>query len=428
MKPEARVVRRRHVIYVPGYDPRGLAEYFRLFRTEYARFLTLYGLQGKMSRPQHPDDRFAATWTINTETRDWNVETTYEFLRWEDIIRRDFARPKWWKILRALRVLVISFTSGAFARFARASWRFAVFVAYPFIVLLALALTSLLAGMAATSIARPLFSEPMAAVAIGAAAGVAALAALLRWTERYTYMLYLFDDSISTYQFGNGERPDWEERFDIFAGYLVEAAKAAAVDEIVVVGHSSGSFVAVEVVARALARDPGLGRHGAAVSLLTVGANLPIVGFNPKAEKFRERLRRLAVEPDVRWVEYQSRKDVMNFHPFDPIAGHGIDAGAARQNPTVVSVTFRDIILPESYPLFRWRFFRVHFQFVMANERPAAYDFYMTVCGPFPLALRAAQPADVLAAVAGDATQADAAWQRLRGMTKARVEPEQRTH
>ena len=75
----------------------------------------------------------------------------------------------------------------------------------------------------------------------------------------------------------------------------------------------------------------------------------------------------------------------MNFYPFDPIAGHGIDVGASRRNPTIVPVRFREIIKPEHYNLFRWKFFRVHFQFVMANERPHAYDFFMIVCGPIPL-------------------------------------------
>ena len=74
----------------------------------------------------------------------------------------------------------------------------------------------------------------------------------------------------------------------------------------------------------------------------------------------------------------------MNFYPFDPIAGHGIDVGASRRNPTIVPVRFREIIKPEHYNLFRWKFFRVHFQFVMANERPHAYDFFMIVCGPIP--------------------------------------------
>ena len=37
----------------------------------------------------------------------------------------------------------------------------------------------------------------------------------------------------------------------------------------------------------------------------TVGANTPIVGFNPNAHRFRERLRTLAGEPSVDWVDYQ---------------------------------------------------------------------------------------------------------------------------
>jgi hypothetical protein len=423
---ETALVRRRHVIYVPGYDPRGLAEYFRLFRSQFAHFRKLYGLQGEISRPRTPDGRFTATWDIKTEGAGWSVETTYEFLRWEDIVRRDFTRPTWWKILGALRVLGAMFTTGAYFRFARANWRFAIFLLYPFVALLGLVLLAALAGMAAAHIASAAITVPAVAAVIGVAAGAVSLMALPRWTERYTYMLYLFDDHVSTRQFGNGERPDWDERFEIFAGYLVEAAKAAAVDEIVVVGHSSGSFIAVDIVARALARDPDLGRHGVEVSLLTVGANLPIVGFNPKAGWFRERLRRLATEPDLRWIEYQSRKDAMNFYPFDPIAGHGIDVGTKRRNPVVVQVVFRHIILPESYPRFQWRFFRVHFQFVMANERAAAYDFFMIACGPFPLALRAARPDDVLAAVAGDEATASGAWERL-GMVKAAVEPGAKT-
>ena len=93
----------------------------------------------------------------------------------------------------------------------------------------------------------------------------------------------------------------------------------------------------------------------------------------------------LAIEPSIDWIDCQSRKDVMNFFQFDPIAGHGIDVGATRRNPTIVLVRFREIIKPEHYNLFRWKFFRVHFQFVMANERPHAYDFFMIVCGPVPL-------------------------------------------
>ena len=49
-------IRRRHVIYVQGYDPRGLAQYYRLFRTELRKATALYGLQAKVGRPQSVDD------------------------------------------------------------------------------------------------------------------------------------------------------------------------------------------------------------------------------------------------------------------------------------------------------------------------------------------------------------------------------------
>ena len=179
---------------------------------------------------------------------------------------------------------------------------------------------------------------------------------------------------------------------------MVDAVKKSDADEVVIVGHSSGSFLAVDVLDRALAHDPELGRHGPKVALLTVGANLPIVGFHPQAQWFRDRLRRLAVAPYIAWVDYQSRHDVMNFWPFDPIAGHGIGLGAERRNPRVVAISFRDLWKAGDFSRRRWRFFQAHFQFLLANERlGAAYDYYLICCGPFDLVTRATHPDEVVA-------------------------------
>ena len=35
-------VQHRHIIYIQGYDPRGLAQYYRMFRTELRKFGRLY--------------------------------------------------------------------------------------------------------------------------------------------------------------------------------------------------------------------------------------------------------------------------------------------------------------------------------------------------------------------------------------------------
>jgi hypothetical protein len=129
---------------------------------------------------------------------------------------------------------------------------------------------------------------------------------------------------------------------------------------------------------------------------------LPIIGFHPEANWFRNRLRRLAVAPDIDWVDYQSRHDIMNFWPFDPIAGHGIVLeDDERRNPHVVAISFRDLWKPGNFGLRRRRFLKTHFQFLLANERlGAAYDYYLICCGPLDLLTRAMKPQEAIAAMA----------------------------
>jgi pimeloyl-ACP methyl ester carboxylesterase len=391
-------VKRRLVIYVQGYDPRGLAEYYRMFRREYRRTCELYGLSGEIGRAENDPDRFITTWNAETKGVGWQTATRYMFLRWEDIIRQDFARPAWWKIVNMYRAYFHSLFNGVVLRFVTAHWRFGLFTLYPFVVMTAWACLGALAGLMVTKLLLALGAPVVSAGLVGVVTDLGSFASILWLTERKTYLLYLCDDCASTYQFVNRRRPDWEERMEIFAGYLVDAVRQSDADEVVIVGHSSGSFLAAEVLDRALTRDPELGRHGPKVALLTVGGNLPIVGFHPQAQWFRDRLRRLAVAPDIVWVDYQSRHDVMNFWPFDPIAGHGIVLGPERRNPQVVAVNFRDLWAPDDFNSRRWRFFRAHFQFLMANERlGAAYDYYLICCGPFDLATRASRPTEVIA-------------------------------
>ena len=415
-------VQHRHIVYVQGYDPRGLAQYYRMFRTELRKFGRLYHLTTTISRPQTAPDGERASWSIETKADDWQTRTSYDFLRFEDLIQRDLAAPILGTVLRAIWIYWRLVFRGTIARFWKANWRFATFITYPHVLLLAEALCSLgialgiAAGLDAVGLPR------LVGIAAAILVFVALLGTVLKYTENQTYLLYLLSDTIWTWQFSHRQRPEWDQRIDRFAEYLAKVARESDAEEIVVVGHSSGSFLGTEILARALKLDPSLGRHGPRIVLLTIGGNFPIVGFHATSKDFRDHLRLLAVEPSIDWIDCQSRKDVMNFYPFDPIAGHGIDVGPARRNPTIVPVRFREIIKPEHYNVFRWKFFRVHFQFVMANERPHAYDFFMIVCGPIPLRDRTALPEAALAIATGDAAAREWAWKRLEAAAASRLD------
>ena len=406
-------VKNRHVIYVQGYDPRGLAQYYRLFRTELRKFDALYGVTSSIGRPQHVSEGEIASWTIDTKARDWQTRTTYDFLRFEDFIQRDMALPIWHIVIHTIWIYLRLIVHGTVFRFMTANWRFLTFITYPHILFwfevacLALVASLVRRGLDALGIPAPF--DWLATTALF----TAALWAVLKTTEKYTYLLYLMCDTIWTWEFSHGERPEWDARLDRFAQHLCDVARNSEAQEIVLVGHSSGSFLGTEILARALERDPALGQHGPRVVLLTLGGNYPIVGYHKAAQFFREHLRALAIETTVDWIDCQARKDVMNFFDFDPIESHGIDVGSARRNPTIVPIRFRDMIAPENYNRFRWQFFRVHFQFVMANEVAHAYEFFMIVCGPVPLRERMARPGAALAIASGDEAMRARAWREI---------------
>ena len=406
-------VQHRHIIYIQGYDPRGLAQYYRMFRTELRKFARLYELSATTSRPQTAPGGEIASWSIETKAGDWQTRASYDFLRFEDFIQRDLAAPIWRTLFQAVWIYWRLVFAGTIARFWRANWRFATFITYPHLMLLLEAVCAVAVGFAFEKGLGALGVPDPFSIAAAVAAFVAVLGAMLKYTENQTYLLYLLSDTIWTWEFSHRARPEWDQRIDRFAQHLVKVARESDAEEIVIVGHSSGSFLGTEMLARALKLDPALGRHGPRIVLLTIGGNFPIVGFHAVSKDFRDHLRMLAVEPSIDWIDCQSRKDVMNFYPFDPIKGHDIDVGEARRNPKIVSVRFRDIISPEHYNLFRWKFFRVHFQFVMANERPHAYDFFMIVCGPIPLSVRMAVPDAALAVATGDPAAREWAWKRI---------------
>lgn len=406
-------VQHRHIIYIQGYDPRGLAQYYRMFRTELRKFGRLYQLAATISRPKVAADDEIASWTIETKADDWQTHTAYDFLQFEDFIQRDLACPIWRTVFHSVWIYWRLVFNGTIARFTKANWRFATFITYPHFVLLLEAICA--AGIAfvfekgLNAIGIPDHLSIPAATAIF----VVLLGTVLKYTENSTYVLYLLADWIWTWEFSHRQRPEWDQRIDRFAQHLVDVARTSDAEEIVIVGHSSGSFLGTEMLARALKLDPELGRHGPRLVLLTIGGNFPIVGFHAASRDFRDHLRQLAVEPSIDWIDCQARKDVMNFYQFDPIKSHGIDVGCTGRNPIIVPVRFRDIVKPEHYESFRWQFFRVHFQFVMANERPNAYDFFMIVCGPVPLSERMAAPDAALAIATGDKAARECGWKAI---------------
>jgi hypothetical protein len=158
-------------------------------------------------------------------------------------------------------------------------------------------------------------------------------------------------------------------------------------------------------MARALELDPELGRHGPRIVLLTPGSLMPGIGLHRSAARVHRDVARIAVEPSILWIDVQARGDILNFYNFDPVSGIGIDAGPTRCNPFIWIVRLRDMLAPEFFTNHLTRsWFRMHYQFIMANDMRAPYEYMMLVCGPVPVEQWAKRGHDILAGFAPDAT------------------------
>lgn len=399
--PQAGPVRRRHVLYVPGYDPEAESRSRMLFVREFLRHAKRFGLAERAVAPvERVADLPGTRWQVRAAGADWATDTTFEVLRWDDIVQRDFARPVATRVALLLVGFLDSLVSGVMIRFFRLNWKFGGVILYPFLMICLLGVVGLGLGLGVARLLGALVNLPgWAGLAVVLALAAATFAAVSPLFERW-FVWHLLHDWVFNWQHGNGKRADYEARVDRFAAHLARVARTSDSDEILVVGHSSGSVMAVEIVARALERDPELGARRPAVALLTIGSCLPLVALNPRARRCRDGIARILTSAAVLWVEYQAPQDWLNFSGFNPVRDLGLGVPEADcANPVIRSARFRETMDPATYRAILYRPFRMHFQFLMANARPGEYDYPMIVAGPLPLSERVRRPADVIAGI-----------------------------
>jgi pimeloyl-ACP methyl ester carboxylesterase len=270
--------------------------------------------------------------------------------------------------------------SGAVGRYFAANWRYAMFFFVPFVDVVLFAAV----GIAAGWIAAAALGHSVLGSAVAVAVAVLSFALLLRWPGERWRVGHGLADWIFARDYMLRRRPDIEARVEAFAERLVACVRRGDADEIIIAGHSLGATVVIDMLARALARDPGLGRHGPKLGVLTIGATIPKLALHPGGGWVREAARRVAAEPSLTWAEFQARDDIISFHKFHPVQLTRFDDVNDANPPVIRRVQIHQMLSEAAFRRYRYNFMRLHYQFVMANERRTIYDYFMLICGPAP--------------------------------------------
>jgi hypothetical protein len=403
------LIARRLVYHIGGYDfTMPVEAAHKRFVRELRRFERTWSAQATVSEPAISADQ--AAWDVVAAGRNWRVETRYRFVRWDDLIAADGERPMWRRIPLALLAFIDFVAGGALFGYARTNWRYALFFLYPYI---------LFAGFCAIAwVAGSLAAKASGFALIGVGAGLVAFVALMRWPARTLLLPQLFDDWIFARAYIRSGVPALDQRLDRVAHELVAAAQAGDADEILVVGHSLGAVLAIDLLDRALRLDPDLGRAGPRIAVLSVGSSILKIGLHRGAKRLHAAVTRVASTPAIFWAEYQALTDVMNFYKTDPVVEMRLSAPT---HPTVRIVRIKQMLEPDAYRRIRRNLFRVHCQFVSGNDRRAPYDFYMFLCGPLSAERQVRLPEGAAAAI--DASGALDALQAREAPARAPTAP-----
>jgi hypothetical protein len=363
-------VAKRLVFHVGGYDPiTPHAAAQRRFGREIQRFGLTWSVEASIGALKDGVDE--TKWSVTTSGPNWQVETDYHLIRWDDEIGNFSRRAIWHRIPLGIIAFLDFVMAGALWGYFRTNWYYAVFFLYPFVVC---------GGMIAVAFLVGVFTFHVSGfVLIGIVAGLLVLAALLAGPWRWLHIDTLFDDWIFSREYVRNGSPTIEERLGRFATAIVSAARNSNADELLVVGHSLGAVIAVDLLDRALRLDPALGVGGIPVTFLTIGSSILKIGLHRGARRFRAAVERLGRAPGIFWGDYQARVDIMNFYKTNPMAEMSLPT---ENGPVVRLVEFSRALEHVMYRRIRRKFYRLHCQFISGNDRRALYDYFMLVCGP----------------------------------------------
>ena len=382
--PQAARPFRRRVFYIPGYDPFHPRRYRELYRKEGAAQAAIAGYTLDLT-PKKAKGSYG--WRVATTMDRQATVADVEVLVWSDIVRGSMNPSIAQTYLSLLRTAWAYVGTGALFRLMQLRKGPIIAALYPIAMLLAQAVIAGLAGWAAAALLLRVLPDVAGLWALALVAGLGVAVGMLRWwraQDRRFMAYYLMHDYAYSARTKGANPPELEVRMAGFTRAVADALRGDY-DEVLVVGHSSGAHIAVSVLSDLI--RAGLPTQRPALAFLSLGQVVPMVSFLPNADRLRADLHFLAAREELTWVDVTAPGDGCAFALCDPVSVSGC-APEGKRWPLVISAAFSQSLSPARWKELRWRFFRLHFQYLCAFDRPRDYDYFRITAGPMPLSRR----------------------------------------
>ena len=398
-------VSRRRVFYIPGYDPHPPRRYRELYRTQSAKQAEISGY-----RIEQKSGQSDTGWKVRAEMDGAQVQSKIDVLIWNDLVQTSMRAGIAGTYLALVKTAWTYISTGTLRRLTWLAKGPVLAALYPVAMLLGQLLIAIVAASSLASFAgwltlsgasalKQLFgmsaqTDSWLWVLVGGAVfwmiflPIALM--ILRWfksKDHKTYAYYLMHDYAYTAKRRGAYPDEIEARLHEFR-HRIEAALRDDIDEVLIVGHSSGAQLAVSLVADILRGAPMGREEGPALSLLTLGQVIPMVSFLPDADRLRRDLRLLSTSEDITWIDISAPGDGCSFALSDPVAVSGVAPETGQQWPVIISAAFSKTLSKKRQKELRHRYFQLHFQYLCAFDNPGDYDYFKITAGPQTLGQR----------------------------------------
>ncbi len=369
-------VKTRQMFYIPGYDPVPPRRYRELYRKEGADQAAISEYSIAMRPKSKEAQNFG--WGISADIDGQKTDTETEILFWADIVQTSMDQniPRTYLLL--IRTAWEYIGSGALRGLMKLRIGPVLAALYPVAMLLLQLILAALLGLCTVYLGNLYIHW-----AAGAVAGLAVFCIILWWFKRKDAQLfayYLMHDYGYSAKYRGQNPPELEARMAIFTDRIAEAM-TSDVDEVLVVGHSSGAHLAVSILAD-LIRQGRVSAQAPQLSLLTLGHVIPMVSFLRNADRLRADLNFLCQSDALAWVDVSAPGDGATFALCDPAAVSGVAPEGGHHLPLVLSAAFSQTLSEAKQKELGRRFFRLHFQYLCAFDLPGDYDYFKVTAGP----------------------------------------------
>ncbi len=367
---------KRLVFFIGGFDPKGSSSFYQQSKTNAAAHYAMHGIRYSFGPRTRTSDN-SYQWTVQSDHAQAKVQTEFEYLAWDDIVRKQWARSPLAITQQALASLIDFASTGIIQRLYHHSKNVVLAALFPYalalgcaasVVLITLIAAVLLAYFALNQVAQ-----------LGVLCGVFAISSWMAfsWLRRVPSTWFLRVVAFSrSYANSPQADADLQQRTTAWSQHILQKLQANSADEVILIGYSAGSILSTAVLARILNSVPDTTAQR--ITLVTLGNCIPVPAALPQAAHLRSDLQTID-RAQARWVDVTSPIDWGSFALTDPV--HHFAHGQPSACRKFISPQWHLLFSPPAYQQLKKNKYLVHKQYLQTTELLGTYDYFAIIGG-----------------------------------------------